>query len=103
MQRLGIISLDVVRLVTIPSQQFVEPIPADPGQDSGIGDLKAVEMKDGQDGAIRDRVEKLIRMPRRSQGARLSLAIADYAGYDESGVVESGAKGMAKRIAQFAT
>ena len=41
-------------------------------------------------------------MPARGQRAGLGLAIADHAGDDQIGIVESRAEGMRKRIAELA-
>ena len=49
------------------ARQFVV---ADPGQHGRVGDLVAVEVQDRQDRAVADRVEELVRVPRRRERAR---------------------------------
>src|SRR5580658_581403 len=71
------------------------------GENGWIADLKSVEMQDGQHGAVRNRIEELVGLPGSRQRAGLCFAIADDAGDDEIGVIESGSKGMAEGVTQF--
>ncbi len=68
----------------------------------GIGDLVAIQVKDRKDRAIGCGVEKFVRMPACCQRAGLGLAVADYAGDDQVGIVEGCAERMHQRIAKFA-
>ena len=53
---LWLIPLDEVRGVAITSEQVVQFLVADPGQDARIGDLVAVEVKDRQNHSVRRRI-----------------------------------------------
>src|SRR5437660_1543538 len=58
-------------------------------------------MKDGQNRAIALRIEKLIAMPSSRQCAGLSLAISNYAGNDQIGVIEGSPERMRQRVSEF--
>jgi hypothetical protein len=100
--RHGIIALDDIGLVTIALEQRLKLIAGDACEHRGTGDLVAVEVQDGQHGAVVDRVEELVRMPARRQRTGLRLAVADHAGDDQIRIVEGRAEGMRQRIAQLA-
>ena len=74
----------------------------DAGEHGRVRDLVAVEMEDRQDRPIPPRVEELVRVPARRQGARLGLAVADDARDDEVGVVEGGPERVHERVAELA-
>src|SRR5579859_3652722 len=59
-------------------------------------------MKDRQHSPVGDRIEELVGMPRRSQGARFRFTIADNAGNHKMGVVEHSPKSVAEGITQLA-
>ena len=48
----GVVARDPVHLVAVAFQQRGQLVVADPGQDGGVGDLVAVQVQDGQDGAV---------------------------------------------------
>src|SRR5215510_4444618 len=74
----------------------------DPGENGGIGDLVAVEVKDGQNRPIPRRVEEFVGMPARRQRSSFRLAVADDAGDDEIRVVERRSVGVRDGIAELA-
>src|SRR5690606_30251307 len=67
-----------------------------------VRDLVTVEVEDRQNRAVHLWVEELVGVPGCRQRSRLRLPVADDTGHDEVGVVESGAEGMDKRVAEFA-
>src|SRR5260221_14637043 len=75
---------------------------ADPGENAGIGDLVAVEVKDRQNRPVRRLVEEFVGMPARRQRSSFRLAVADDAGNDQIGVVEGCSVGVRDGIAEFA-
>ncbi len=102
MHQRGFVTLDEVGRPPTPTQQLVQFLAADAGEDGRIGDLVAVEMQDRQHRAIGGRIEKFVGMPRRGQWSGFRLAIADDAGDHEIGIVEHRPERMAERIAQLA-
>ena len=74
----------------------------DAREDGGIGDLVAVEMKDGQHGAVADGIEKFVGMPGGGERTGLGFAIAHHDGDDEVGIVEGRAEGVREAVAELA-
>src|SRR5215471_16787404 len=74
---------------------------ADPGENAGIGDLVAVEVKDGQNRPVPRRIEEFVGMPARRQRSSFRFAVADDAGNDQIGVVEGCSVGVRDRIAEL--
>ena len=97
----GIVTLDEMGRISVSAKQRFKLLMTDPRQHCRIGDLVAVEVQDWQHGAVAHRVEELVGMPARRERTRLCLAIADDCGDDEVGVVEGGAKGVRKRVAEL--
>src|SRR6516165_11293157 len=75
---------------------------ADAGKNAGIGDLVAVEVKDGQNRPVSRGVEKFVGMPARRQRSSFRFAVTDDAGNDQIGVVERRSVGVRDGIAEFA-
>ena len=98
----GIVAHDVVRRVAVALHQRRQLLARDPGEHRGVGDLVAVEVEDREDGAVRHRVEELVRVPARGERAGLGLAVADDRAHDEVRVVERGAVRVAQRVAELA-
>ena len=94
-----LMSLDVIRRPAVAAQELVQFLRLDAREDSRVGDLVAVEVQDGQHGAVGDGIEKFIGLPRCRQRPGFRLAIADNAGDDEVGIVEHCPERMAERIA----
>src|SRR5438270_783811 len=76
---------------------------ADARQQSWIIDLVAVEVKDGKDCAVANRIEEFTNVPRSRQRTRFSLSVTDHRGDNEIGIVERGTAGMGKYIPEFAS
>ena len=66
-------ALDEVRRPAVAAEQALELLVADAGQDGGVVDLVAVEVKDGQHRAVADRIEELVDVPRGGQRAGFRL------------------------------
>ena len=60
----------------------------DPREHRRIGNLVAIQVQDGQNGTVRDRVQKLVRVPRSGKGTGLGLTVPHHASHDEVGVVK---------------
>src|SRR5215831_6989234 len=73
----------------------------DASQKTGIGDLVTVQMQDGQDSTVINRIQKFIRVPGGSQRARLRLAVAYHRRNNQIGVIKGCPIGMGQRIAKF--
>ena len=73
------------------------------GKDRRIGNLVAVQMKDGQYRAVADGIQKLVRMPRGGQRPGFGLAVSHDAGDEQVGIIESRAECVRNRIAELAT
>ena len=74
----------------------------DAGKDSRVADLVAVEMKDGQNGAVGDRIKKFVGLPCRGQWTGFRFAVADHTGDDQIGIVERRAEGVTQRVSELA-
>ncbi len=75
-------SFDEVRAPAVAHQKRFELLARDARQNRGIGDLVAVEVQNGQDHAVRHRVEELVRVPCGRERAGLGLAVPDNARND---------------------
>ena len=99
--RFRLVALDEIGRPAAAPEELLEFLVLDAGQHGRIADLEAVEMQDRQHGAVGDRIEELVGLPRGRQGTRLRLAIADHAGDDQLRIVERGPESMAERIAEL--
>ena len=97
----GVIPLDEAGLPAAAPEEALQLAVGDAGEDGGVVDLKAVEVEDGQHGAVADGVEELVGLPGRGQWAGLGLAVAHHAGGDQVGVVQYGAKGVGQGVSQL--
>src|SRR6476469_4743145 len=70
-------------------------------QQCGIVNLVAVEIQDGQYGAISNRIEKLVDVPRSSQRTSLGFAITDNSRDNQVGVVEDSTACVRQYVSQF--
>src|SRR5215472_13541863 len=95
-------SLDEIRRVAVAAEQMIQLFMADPGENGGIGDLVAVEVKDGQNRPVPRRVEEFVGVPARCQRSSFRFAVADDAGNNKIRVVEGGPVGMREGVAKFA-
>ena len=73
----------------------------DPAEDGGAGTLEAVEVEDGQHGAVGDGVDELVALPGGGQGAGLGLTVAHHTGGNQVGVVHHRAEGVGQGVAQL--
>ncbi len=96
-----IVALDEVGLVAVPLEQLAEILVWDARQYGGISDLVAVQVQDGQHGAVMDGVEELVRVPAGRQRPGLGLAIADDTRDDQAGIVERGAVGVHEGVTEL--
>src|SRR5690606_5517676 len=94
--------LDKKRCPAVAPEQAVQLVVADAGEDGGVVDLVAVEVKDWQHGAVPGGIEELVGVPGGGQGAGFRLAVADGGEDHQIGVVEGGAKGVGQTVAQLA-
>jgi hypothetical protein len=76
------------RPISVSLHQSPELVLRDPCEHCWIGDLVTVEVEDWQNCAVRYRIQKLVRMPARSQRTGFSLAVADYAAHNQVWIVE---------------
>ena len=88
--------------VAVALEELEQLLVADPRQHGRVGDLVAVQVQDGEDGAVLLRVEELVRVPAGGQRTGLGLAVADDAAHEQIGVVEGGAEGVGDRVAELA-
>ena len=95
-------AFDEVRGPAIAFEKIFELFVRDAREDRRVVDLVAVEMQDRQHRAVADRVEELVRMPRRRQRPGFGFAVADDDRDDQIGIVECGAEGVRDRIAKLA-
>ena len=100
--RARLMPFDEMGRISVATKKRFKLVMTDPRQHRRIGDLIAVEVQDRQHGAVTHRIEELVGVPARRERPRLRLAIADHCGDDEVGVVEGGAVGVRKRIAELA-
>ncbi len=102
MHGFGIVAREREGLVSVAAHEVFEFFMGNTGEDGGIGDLVAVEVEDGEHGAVGGGVEELVGVPAGGEGAGFRFAVADDAGDDEVGVVEGGAVGVDQGIAELA-
>ncbi len=98
----GIFAFDEVGGVAVAAEELFELFVGDAGQDGGAGDFVAVEVKDGEDGAVAGGVEKFVGVPACGERAGFGFAVADDAGDPEVGIVEDGAEGVGEGVAKLA-
>src|SRR5512143_548952 len=75
----------------------------DPCKHRWIGDLKTIEMQDGEHSPVGYRIQELVRMPCCGEGSGLCLAVADHAGSNEIGIVEDSTERMGERIPELSS
>ena len=90
-----------VRVVTVADHQRAQLLLRDAVQNGRVGDLVAVEVKDGQDHAVLGGIDELVGVPTGGQRAGLRLTVADDRGDQQVRVVEGGAVGVRERVPQF--
>ena len=103
MHRHRLVAFHEVRFVAVALEEALQLLARDAREHGGVGDLVAVEVEDGQHGAVARGIEELVRVPARRERAGLRLAVADDAGHDEVAVVERGAVGVRDRVSELAS
>src|SRR5579872_3988195 len=99
MHQLRIVTLDHIWSPSISFKKVLEFIRADAGQQCGVRDLVSVQMKNGQNRAITNGIQKLVRVPRSRQGPRFRFPISDDDAHDQIRVVESRSERMRHAVA----
>ena len=97
-----VVAFDEIRRVAVAAEERLQFVARNAGQHGGAGDLVAVQMQNGQHGAVVDRIEKFVRVPTGRERAGLCFAVADDARDEQVGIVERGAEGMRQRVPQLA-
>ena len=88
--------------VPVAAQQLFQLGLGHTGQNRGVGDLVAVQVQDGQHGAVGRRVQEVVRMPAGGQRPGLGFAVTDDDGGDQVRVVEDGPIRVCQRVAELA-
>jgi len=99
MHDVGVVAFDEIGLPTVADEEAFEFFVRDAREDGGVGDLVAVEMKDGENGAVVNGVEKFVGVPGGGERASLGFTIADNYGDDEVGVIEGRAEAVREAVA----
>ena len=73
----------------------------DARKEAWVRDLVAIEVQDGQHGAVAGGVQELVSVPAGSQWTGFGFAVADYRCHDEIGVIERRAVGVRESVAEF--
>ncbi len=97
-----VVARDPVHLVPVALEQRGELRFGDAGEHRGVGDLVPVEVQDRQHRPIGHGVQELVGMPRGGERSGLRLTVADDAGDEQIGVVESGAICVGERVTELA-
>src|SRR5450759_1350147 len=101
MHRRRVVALDEVGRPAAAPKELLQFVVLDAGENGRVADLVPVELQDRQYGAVRDRVEELVRLPCGRERAGFRFAVAYDAGDHQVGVVECGPKGMAERVSKL--
>ena len=99
---LGVVAGDEHRPVAVALHQCHELPLRDAREHGRVRNLVAVQVQDGENGAVRHRVQELVRVPARRQRPGLGLAVADYAADEQVGVVVGGTVCVRERVPQLA-
>src|SRR5947209_11292823 len=102
MHQLGVAAFDKVRRPAVAAKESLKLFVSDARKDGGIGDLVAIEVKDGKNGAIADRIEKLVRVPAGGERPCLCLPVADNDGDDQVGIIERSAETVREAVSKLA-
>ena len=98
----GVVALDKVGLPGAAQEEMFHLLVGHAAEHCGVGDLVAVQVQNGQHGAVALGVQELVGLPAGGQGAGLGFAVAHRHSADEVGVIEHSAEGMGNGIAQLA-
>jgi len=94
---------EVVRVVAHATEELVALAVGDARKNRGVGDLVAIEVQDGQDDAIGERIHELVGLPGRGERARLGLTISHHGNGEQRRVVENRTVGMGENVAELPT
>ena len=97
----GLEALNEIRRPAVTTQQLIEFLAADAGEDRWAGNLVAIEMEDRQHCTIGGSVEKFVGMPGCGQWPGFCLAVTNHAGGNQIWIVKYGTEGMTQRIAKL--
>ncbi len=98
MHRHRIVALDEMRHVTVAAEERLEFVARNARKHRGPGNLVAIQMQNGQHGAVVHRIEKLVRVPAGRERAGLCLAVPDDTRDEQVGIVESRAICVRERV-----
>jgi len=93
---------DEVNVVSLPAEEARDPFVARAPEDGRPGDLVAVEVEHGENGAVARRIQVADALPRPFEGPRLGLAVTDDRDRDEVRVVHDRAERMREDVAELA-
>ncbi len=102
MHDFGIVAFDKIGLVTASDIQGLQVVVARACLNGRSGDLVAIEVQNRKHRAVPHWIEEVDRLPASFERTRFGLAVADDAGNDQIGIVESGAESVNQRVAEFA-
>ena len=87
--------------IAMPLEEGLQFRGRDARQQGRVGDLVAVQVQDGQHGAVARRVQEPGRLPGGGQRAGFGLAVPDHRGDDQVGIVEGRPKRVRQAVAQL--
>ena len=98
----GIVALHEVGLPAAALEEALNLFMGNTGEHGGVGDLVAVQVQNGQNGAVGNGVQELVGLPGGGQRAGLGFTVAHHHGGDQVGVVQHSAEAVGDGIAQLA-
>lgn len=101
--RVDVVAFHEIWLPAVSEEELFQLLVGYPRQHSRIVDLVAVQVQNGQHGAIDNGVEELVAVPCRCQRASLGLAVAHHGQSDEVRVVEHRAESVRDGVAELTT
>jgi len=103
MHRRRVVALDEVGRPSQPRRNCSSSSCSIRARTVGLLIFIAVEVQDRQHGAVADRIEELVGLPRGRERARFSFAVADDTRDHEVGIIEGGPEGVAERVPKLTT
>jgi hypothetical protein len=98
-----LVALDEIRHPSVALEQVAQLLVRDAGEQRGVVDLVAVEMQDRQHGAVADRIQELVGMPRRREGSCLRFTVPHHHRDEEIGVIEGRSERVRDAVAELTT
>ena len=98
-----VVAFDFDGIVSVPAEQAADLFGILAPQDRGPGDLRPVEMENGQHGTVAFGVDEGDALPRSLQRAGFRFAVADHRDGQKVGVVEDRAEGVHEGVSEFAS